>query len=153
MPVLLVCNHVTRRPCWGLKQKKLFSKNLHENRVLFPEERNAFVLDHQHGRRDVTCKPATDVRLRLALLIRRPFMQTSTDEHMFIAWFNCCSEIPRVYRMELIIFAFVTSVSARICGSFCRYRGTDYVKQKKQYNPTIKLPRELSCLVPLFLLL
>ena len=21
-------------------------------------ERNAFVLDHQHGRRDVTCKPA-----------------------------------------------------------------------------------------------
>ena len=22
------------------------------------EERNAFVLDHQHGRRDVTCKPA-----------------------------------------------------------------------------------------------
>ena len=24
----------------------------------FSEERNAFVLDHQHGRRDVTCKPA-----------------------------------------------------------------------------------------------
>ena len=23
-------------------------------------ERNAFVLDHQHGRRDVTCKPAID---------------------------------------------------------------------------------------------
>ena len=49
---------MTRRPCWGSKQKKLFSKNLHENRVLFPEERNAFVLDHQHGRRDITCKPA-----------------------------------------------------------------------------------------------
>ena len=56
----LVCNHVTRRPCWGSKQKKLFWKNLHENRVLFPEERNAFVLDHQHGRRDVTCKPAIE---------------------------------------------------------------------------------------------
>ena len=28
------------------------------NRIFFfPEERNAFVLDHQHGRRDVTCKP------------------------------------------------------------------------------------------------
>ena len=37
------------------EQKKLFWKNLHENRVLFPEERNAFVLDQQHGRRDVTC--------------------------------------------------------------------------------------------------
>ena len=23
-------------------------------------------------------------------------------------------------------------------GSFCRYRGTDYVQQKKQYNQTIK---------------
>ena len=56
--LFLVCNHVTRRPCWGSKQKKLFWKNLHENRVLFPGERNAFVLDHHHGHRDVTCKPA-----------------------------------------------------------------------------------------------
>ena len=29
----LVCNHVTRRPCWGSKQKNFSSKNLHENRV------------------------------------------------------------------------------------------------------------------------
>ena len=28
-------------------------------------------------------------------------------------------------------------------GSFCRYRGTDYVQQKKQYNQTIK-PQENS---------
>ena len=35
-----------------------FSKKLHENGVNFPEERNAFVLDYQHGFRDVTCKPA-----------------------------------------------------------------------------------------------
>ena len=56
--LFLVCNHVTRRPCWGSKQKNISSNNLHENRVQFPEERNAFVLDHQHGRRDVTCKPA-----------------------------------------------------------------------------------------------
>ena len=42
----------------GVKTKNISSKNLHENRVSFPEERNAFVLDHQHGRRDVTFKPA-----------------------------------------------------------------------------------------------
>ena len=38
--------------------KEIFLINLHQNRVQFPVERNAFVLDHQHGRRDVTCKPA-----------------------------------------------------------------------------------------------
>ena len=31
--LFLVCNHVTRRPCWGSKQKNISSKNLHENRV------------------------------------------------------------------------------------------------------------------------
>ena len=35
----------------GLNNKIFFSKNLHENRVYFPEERSAFVVDHQHGRR------------------------------------------------------------------------------------------------------
>ena len=38
--------------------KEIFLLNLHQNRVHFPAERNAFVLDHQHGRGDVTCKPA-----------------------------------------------------------------------------------------------
>ena len=38
--------------------KEIFLLNLHQNRVYFPAERNAFVLDHQHGRRDVTCKAA-----------------------------------------------------------------------------------------------
>ena len=38
--------------------KECFLLNLHQNRVHFPVERNAFVLDHQHGHRDVTCKPA-----------------------------------------------------------------------------------------------
>ena len=42
-----------------VKTKEIFLLNLHQNRVHFPAERNAFVLDHQHGRRDVTCKPAT----------------------------------------------------------------------------------------------
>ena len=54
----LVCNHVTRRPCWMTVQQNFFWKNLHENRVKFPEERKAFVLDIQCDRRDVTCKPA-----------------------------------------------------------------------------------------------
>ena len=34
-----------------------FSQNLHEKSVQFPKEKDAFVLDHQHGRRDITCKP------------------------------------------------------------------------------------------------
>ena len=38
--------------------KEIFLLNLHQNRVHFPAERNAFVLDHQHGCHDVTCKPA-----------------------------------------------------------------------------------------------
>ena len=37
--------------------KEIFLLNLHQNRVHFPAERNAFVLDHQYGRRDVTYKP------------------------------------------------------------------------------------------------
>ena len=39
----LVGNHVTRLP-----------DNLHENGVLFAKEKDASVLHHQHGRRDVT---------------------------------------------------------------------------------------------------
>ena len=38
--------------------REIFGQNLHQNRVHFPAERNTFVSDHQHGRRDVTCKPA-----------------------------------------------------------------------------------------------
>ena len=38
--------------------KEIFLQNLHQNRVHFPAERNSFVFDHQHGCRDVTCKPA-----------------------------------------------------------------------------------------------
>ena len=42
--------------------KEIFLLNLHQNRVHFPAERNAFVLDPQHGRRDVACKPAIPKR-------------------------------------------------------------------------------------------
>ena len=59
----LVCNQVTGGPCWGSIQKNFFSKNVHENGVYFPEERNAFVHDYQHGRHDVTCKPAIARRI------------------------------------------------------------------------------------------
>ena len=38
--------------------KEIFLQNLHQNRVHFPAERNSFVFDHQHGCRDITCKPA-----------------------------------------------------------------------------------------------
>ena len=38
--------------------KEIFLLNLHQNRVHFPVERNAFVHDHQHGCRDITCRPA-----------------------------------------------------------------------------------------------
>ena len=44
--------------------KEIFLLNLHQNRVHFPAERNAFVLDHQHGRRDVTCKPAMGGKMK-----------------------------------------------------------------------------------------
>ena len=49
----------------GINTIDFDSKKLHENRFEFPEERNAFVFDHQHGRRNVTRKPA--IRL-----IRKP---------------------------------------------------------------------------------
>ena len=39
-----------------------FPKNLHGNGFLFPEERIAFVLDHQDGQRDVTGKPAIAIK-------------------------------------------------------------------------------------------
>ena len=61
-----------------VKTKEIFLLNLHQNRVHFPAERNAFVLDHQHGRHDVTCKPAIAMygfcrpfKMHFALLVLR----------------------------------------------------------------------------------
>ena len=48
LALFLVWRQVTRRPCWWSKQQQLafslffFLQNLHEERVHFPEERNAF---------------------------------------------------------------------------------------------------------------
>ena len=39
-------------------KKRIFHEEFTWKRVKFQEETNAFVLDHHHGRRDVTCKPA-----------------------------------------------------------------------------------------------
>ena len=43
----------------GGQWNRIFSRRIYmKTEFSSPEERNAFVLDHQHGRRDVTCKPA-----------------------------------------------------------------------------------------------
>ena len=42
-----------------------------------------------------------------------------------------------------IMHAAISYHSTQTFGSFCRYRGTDYVLQKKQYNQMIKPPGEL----------
>ena len=42
----------------------------------FPEARNAFVLDHQRGRRDVTCKPAVMKDLKLSIKLQERYFQT-----------------------------------------------------------------------------
>ena len=47
--------------------KETFLLNLHQIRVHFPAERNAFVLDPQHGRCDVTCKPAIQGSYKLGM--------------------------------------------------------------------------------------
>ena len=51
----------------GVNTIEFFSINLHENRVQFPEERKAFVLERQHGCRDITCKPAIMIGLKLCV--------------------------------------------------------------------------------------
>ena len=55
-----------------VKRKEIFLLNLHQNRVHFPAERNAFVLDLQHGRRDVTCKPVIAVALCITVTEQLP---------------------------------------------------------------------------------
>ena len=83
----LICNHLTRRPCWGSIKYTFFSKNLHENIVQFPEERNASFLNHLHGRRGVTCKPAIQAPQKTAFenlspgaYFRNPFYEFALGE-------------------------------------------------------------------------
>ena len=52
---------------------------------------------------------------------------------------------------QVLIYNFCNTYSQTLFyGSFCRYRGTDYIHQKKQHNQTTKPPGELYSLVPLF---
>ena len=48
--------------------KETFLLNLHQNRVHFPAERNAFVLYPEHGFRDATCKPTVQLLLAFTTL-------------------------------------------------------------------------------------
>ena len=57
--------------------KGTFLLNLHQNRVHFPAERNAFVLDPQRGRCDVTCKPAIQVPCRVNETVIVPFVSVA----------------------------------------------------------------------------
>ena len=54
-----------------------FSKNLHENRVLFSEERNAFVLDHVAA---VTSRANQQVILGIDSLSIRPSLGVRGEE-------------------------------------------------------------------------
>ena len=42
-----------------------YNRNIHENRVKFPDERNAFIFVYQHGCRDDMCKPAIELTIYL----------------------------------------------------------------------------------------
>ena len=64
---------------------------------------------------------------------------------------NTRSVVSWVDLTQVLIFNFCNTCSQTLFyGSFCRYRGTDYIHQKKLHNQTIKLLGELYCLVPLF---
>ena len=66
--------------------KEIFLLNLHQNRVHFSAERNAFVLDHQHGLRDV--KPAIPQWARANGLCDFPVVNNMNE------WLSACL-IPR----------------------------------------------------------
>ena len=63
---------------------------------------------------------------------------------------NILSVVSRVALTQVLIFTFCNTCSQTLFySSFYRYRGTDYLQQKKQHNQTIKLLGELYSLVPL----
>ena len=64
-PYFLVCNHVTRRPCWMCVSgqcNRIFPRRIYM-KIGYGSQRREMLLfwpptHHQHGRRDVTCKAA-----------------------------------------------------------------------------------------------
>ena len=87
--LFLVCKHLTRLPCWESIQQNFFPKNLHENGLQFPEERNVFVLDYQHGFHDVTCK---QYKLKSCLVPIFPSPQASVCRAAYTLRVTCSSE-------------------------------------------------------------
>ena len=71
---------MTRQSCWGSIQKNLFRRIY--VKIEFPEEGNAVVLDHQHGRRVVTCKPAITISAAsfLCLLVKQQIISLNDCE-------------------------------------------------------------------------
>ena len=55
--LFLGCTHVMRRTCWCTKQWQNVAQVLHNNRTKFPKDFFHHCSVHQHGRRDVRCKP------------------------------------------------------------------------------------------------
>ena len=60
-----------------------YNRNIHENRVKFPDERNAFIFVYQHGCRDDMCKPAIELTIYLIrLAIYRPNYETNSRTYL-----------------------------------------------------------------------
>ena len=55
--LFLGCTHVMRRTCWCTKQWRNVAQVLHNNRTKFPKYFFHHCSLHQHGRRDIRCKP------------------------------------------------------------------------------------------------
>ena len=72
---------------------KLYDKVLFEEFtqkwILVPEERNAFILHHQHGRYDVTCKLAIKIPYNFSLLFGLVFLQPLQVYNILI--YSTCS--------------------------------------------------------------
>ena len=72
--IFLACNRVTRRPCWwcvGGQYNRIFSWRIYM-KIGFSSQRREMLLfltltHHQHGRRDVTCKPAIDTNQEIII--------------------------------------------------------------------------------------
>ena len=79
--LFLVCNHVTRRPCWWSIQRN-FSAKIASKYSSFPSGEKCFCFAHQHGRRDVTCQPA----ITIITQSRRPPKWNNSDQERMIKY-------------------------------------------------------------------
>ena len=105
----------------------IFLWNLHEKDVSFPEERNAFVLDHLHGRRDVTCKLTWDDSQR------RFFAQHS------IAMFKQCCNQSKPCRNNVATLQYCP----KNCRCYCNITFSLYVRFS-QFRTRDIFPRDFA---------